>query len=178
MRLGSGRAPVRELLDAGVPVALGADGSSSSDNQVLWTQLKLAALVHNDGVRDRWVGGAEALAMATAGGAAALGLAGELGTLEPGALADVALVDLESDGLAGGLELEAALALSETGRAVRHVIVDGRLVVQDGRCVTVDEHTVRYALAEQREKRRREPSAETLEAMRKLAELRRRVLAA
>src|SRR5205823_7881278 len=107
MRLGSGRAPVRELLDAGVTVALGADGSSSSDNQVLWTQLKLAALVHNDGVRDRWVRGADALTMATAGGAAALGLAGETGALEPGALADIVLVDRAGDGLAGAQDLEA-----------------------------------------------------------------------
>ena len=57
------------------------------------------------------------------------------------------------------------------------MLVGGRLVVENGRCLTVDEHTVRYALAEQREKRRRAPSAETLEAMRKLAALRRLVLA-
>src|SRR5439155_27281597 len=111
MRLGSGRAPVRELLDAGATVALGADGSSSSDNQVLWMQLKLASLVHNDGVRDRWVRGADTLAMATAGGAAALGLAGETGALEPGALADIVLVDRAGDGLAGAQDLEAGLAL-------------------------------------------------------------------
>jgi 5-methylthioadenosine/S-adenosylhomocysteine deaminase len=177
MRLGSGRAPVRDLLDAGVTVALGADGSSSSDNQVLWTQLKLAALAHNDGIRERWVGGADALAMATAGGAAALGLGGEVGALEPGMLADITLVDLAGDGLAGGQDLEAALALSETGRAVRHVIVDGRIVVEDGRCLTVDEGAVRDAIAEQREKRRNAPSDETLESMRKLADLRRAVLA-
>ena len=180
MRLGSGRAPVPELVAAGVTVALGADGSASSDSQVVWTQLKLAALVHNDGIRERWIGGAQALAMATTGGAAALGLAGAAGVLEPGALADVVLVDLLGDGLTGAQALEAALALSETGRAVRHVLVDGRLVVRDGRCLTVDEQAVREALAEQRAKRAaagREPPPATLEAMRKLQAFRRLVLA-
>ncbi|HKP16841.1 MAG TPA: amidohydrolase family protein, partial [Gaiellaceae bacterium] len=138
-RLGSGRAPIPELLGAGAKVALGADGSASSDNQVLWTQLKLAALIHNDGVLDRWVSGADALRMATEGGAAALGLSGRLGALEPGFLADVVVVDLLGDGLAGAQSLEAGLALSETGRAVRHVVVDGQVVLREGRCTTVDE---------------------------------------
>ena len=180
LRLGSGRAPVPELLAAGATVALGADGSASSDNQVVWTQLKLAALVHNDAAQERWVSGTQALRMATEGGATALGLAGRLGTLEPGMLADVVLVDLLGDGLAGAQTIEAGLALSETGRAVRHVVVDGRLVVADGRCLTVDETAVREAVSEQRAKRAaalRRPPAATLEAMRKLERLRRLVLA-
>lgn len=173
MRLGSGRAPVPELLAGGVEVALGADGSASSDNQVVWQQLKLAALVHNGWAR--WVSGAQALAMATAGGAAALGLRGELGMLEPGALADVVLLARSDFGLAGALDLEAGLALSETGRAVRHVVVDGEVVVEDGRSTRVDEEALRAAIAEQRERRQAghdAPPEATLTAMRKLEELR------
>lgn len=176
-RLGSGRAPVRDLLDAGVEVALGADGSASSDNQVVWLQLKLAALVHNQ--ETRWVRAAEALAMATAGGAAALGLRGELGSLEPGMLADVVLVDRSDLGLAGALDVEAGLAHSETGRAVRHVVVNGELVIEDGRSTRVDEAAVREAVAEQRRLRQAghdAPSEATLAAMRKLEELRAAVL--
>ena len=174
-RLGSGRAPVPELLAAGVRVALGADGASSSDDQMIWTQLKLAALVHNDGERDRWVSGGQALRMATTGGAAALGLGEELGTLEPGALADVVLVDRRGAGLAGAQDLEAALALSASGRDVVHVLVDGRLIVSHGRCLTVDEAAARAALAEQAARRaagQRESPA-VLEAMERMRTLRR-----
>jgi 5-methylthioadenosine/S-adenosylhomocysteine deaminase len=177
-RLGSGRAPVFDLLRAGVTVALGSDGTASSDNAIVWQQLKLAALVHNDGF-DRWVGSAEALTMATQGGAAALGLAGRLGTLDPGALADVVLVERLHDGLQGALDLEAGLVLSETGRAVRHVIVDGRVVVEGRRCVTVDERAVREAVATQRTRRapaHAHPPPETLAAMDKLDRFRRLVL--
>lgn len=178
LRTGSGRARVFDLLRAGAKVALGADGPTASDNQLVWTQLKLAALLHNDGF-DRWVGSREALEIATSGGAAALGLAGRLGSLEPGALADVVLVDKLHDGLAGAQELEAGLVLSETGRGVRHVIVDGRLVVEDGRCLTVDETEVRRAVAAQRDRRHAghlHPPPEAFAAMEKLDRFRRLVL--
>lgn len=153
LRLGSGTAPVRALLDAGATVALGSDGAASSDNQILWEQVKLASLVHG-GVNGGGVSASEALTMATAGGAAMLGLGGRLGRLEPGMLADLMLLDRYGDGLAGAVDLEVALALSETGRGVRHVIVDGQVVVRDGRCVRVDEGAVRAALAAQAARRR------------------------
>jgi cytosine/adenosine deaminase-related metal-dependent hydrolase len=172
LRLGSGRAPVSRLLDAGVLVALGADGSSSSDNQNMWTQLKLASLVHNvDTGRARWVGGSDALAMAGPGGAAVLGLGEHGGRIEPGAPADIALVDRRGSGLAGAQEVEAALALSETGRGVVHVLVAGELVVAHGRCLTVDERAVRQALFEQAARRAEHaaPAPHIEEAMRKMA---------
>jgi len=144
LRLGSGLPPIRDLVDAGVTVALGTDGAASSDNQNLWDAVKLAALVHNRA--DRWVTGSEALAMATAGGAAAMLAGPSAGTLVPGAPADISLVDLAGDGLAGSVCLPGALALSETGAGVVHVIVAGRPVVVDGRCITVDEGEVRNGL--------------------------------
>lgn len=178
LRTGSGRAPVFDLLGAGARVALGADGPTASDNQVVWTQLKLAALIHNDGF-DRWVTSRDALAIATTGGAAAMGLSDRLGTLDPGSLADVVLVDQGGIGLAGAQSLEAGLVLSETGRSVRHVIVGGKIVVEDGRCVTVDEDAVRAAVAACRNARRHahdHPPPETLVAMEKLDRFRRTVL--
>jgi cytosine/adenosine deaminase-related metal-dependent hydrolase len=174
-RLGSGVAPVPELLRAGVRVALGCDGSASSDNQVLWSQMKLAALIHNDDVRGRWVSSADALAMATTGGAHALGETGRLGTLAEDALADVVLLDASSDGMAGALDAGAALALSETGRGVVHVIVDGRVVIEDGVCLTVDEHAVREALRQQSAARVRDVPAVVRDAMDKVARLKHHV---
>jgi cytosine/adenosine deaminase-related metal-dependent hydrolase len=177
LRLASGRAPVREMLDAGVTVALGSDGTSSSDNQNLWVQLKLASLIHNDG--ERWLGGADAIVMCTQGGAAALGLRGKLGTLAPGSLADIVLLDRDGDGLMGVQDLEAGLALSETGRGVRHVIVAGELVVANGRCLRIDEQAVREAVSEQVKKRYRSchtVSPELAVTMERVAEFRRLVL--
>jgi cytosine/adenosine deaminase-related metal-dependent hydrolase len=178
LRTGSGRAPVHDLLAAGVPVALGADGPTASDNQLVWTQVKLAALIHNDGF-DRWVSGSQALAMATAGGGAALGMGDRIGAIEPGMAADLVLVDRGGFGLAGVQELEAGLALSETGWGVRHVVVDGRVVVREGRCVTVDEEEVRRELGATRDARRDDhahPPPATLQAMEKLDRFRRMVL--
>jgi 5-methylthioadenosine/S-adenosylhomocysteine deaminase len=160
-RLGSGRAPIGALLDAGVTVALGTDGAASSDNQVLWDSIKLVALIHTSG--DRWVSSRDALRMATSAGAAVLGRSDGLGELEPGAPADVALLDLAGAGLAGARDVPAALALSETGRGVRHVIVDGRVVVRDGECLTVDRTEVMERLREQAV-RRRTPAAPPAEA--------------
>lgn len=176
LRLGSGRAPVADLLEAGATVALGTDGSASSDNQVVFDQVKLAALIHNDGDAGRWVGGADALRMATTGGAAALGHRDDgLGTLAIGAPADVTLLDRNGFGLAGSVQLEGALALSEGGRAVRHVFVAGRQVVADGRCTTVDEAAVMEELGElarERAGRHGRPPEAAVKAMAQMHDLR------
>jgi 5-methylthioadenosine/S-adenosylhomocysteine deaminase len=142
---------------------------------VLWSQLKLAALIHNDDVRGRWVSSTDALAMATTGGAHALRASDELGRLDEGALADVVLVDAASDGMAGALDVGASLALSETGRGVVHVVVDGRLVIEDGHCLTVDEDAVRRQLRAQSAARRRPVPAAIAEAMAKVERLKRYV---
>lgn len=169
-RLGSGRAAVPALLAAGASVALGTDGAASSDNQDMWNAVKLAALIHNqDGA---WVSSNEALAMATSGGARSMGWP-SLGTLAPGAIADVALLDRRGTGLAGAQEIGPSLALSETGGGVRHVLVGGRLIVEHGRCLTVDEEAVRVALYRQAASRRigGRPSPRMMRAIVHLREL-------
>jgi 5-methylthioadenosine/S-adenosylhomocysteine deaminase len=179
LRLGSGRAPVPELLAAGAVVAIGTDGAASSDNQVLWDSLKLACLVHNESEPGR-VLAREALAMATDGGGRAFGDQ-RLGSLEPGSAADVALLERASVGLAGAVELEASLVLSDGGRSVRHVFVGGELVVREGRCTRVDEDGVLEGLKEQVAKRRPgflAPSKATELAMSKVSQLRRAIVSA
>lgn len=178
LRLGSGRAPIAAMREAGVTVAIGTDGSASSDNQNLWEALRLTSLLHNDAAADRWLTSSATLEMATAGGAAVLGLGVELGRLDQGAIADLALIDRRGDGIAGAVDTTAALALSESGRGVRHVIVDGRLVVSDGRCVTVDAGAARARLAEQAARRSTTasaPTAKTREAMEEMTRFRRSV---
>jgi cytosine/adenosine deaminase-related metal-dependent hydrolase len=173
LRLSSGRMPLPEMRAAGVQVAIGTDGSASSDNQSLWECMKLACLLHNETEPGR-VTAREVLELATAAGAGALGT-GELGTLEPGAPADIVLVDRSGPGLAGEIELEPALVLSDLGRSVRHVFVAGELVVRDGRCTRIDEEAVRESLREQAGNRRpgfSAPSEVTRLAMAQATELR------
>src|SRR5687767_9271788 len=144
LRLGSGIAAVREMLDAGVTVGIGCDGSMSSDNQNLFEAMRIAGLVGN--VRfphdtARWLTAADVWRMATAGGAKALGFGADLGAIEPGRKADLVL--LRADVLRPLNDVMGSLVYVETGAAVDTVLVDGRVVVRGGRVLTVDEDRLR-----------------------------------
>lgn len=154
LRLGSGRAPITQLIEQGVDVALGTDGAASSDNQNLWEALRLATLIHNDSKSSRWLTSEHTFPMATRNGAAVVGRPGELGVLETGALADITLLRQDGDGLAGAVDPVPGLSLSESGRSTVHVFVEGRQVVRDGSCTTVDTAVARRAVVEQVRKRR------------------------
>lgn len=146
LRLGNGIAPVREMLAAGVNVAIGSDGSLSSDNQDMFEAMRLAALVSraNPSVGpDRWLDATEALERATVAGAAAIGCGGQLGMIEPGRRADIVLLRADSTFLHPRNDLLNALVFAETGAAVETVIVDGRVVLRNGRVTGVEEDTIR-----------------------------------
>ena len=128
----SGVAPIRTYLEAGVKVGLGTDNSSCSDAQNLFQAMKLFALISGGS-------GAEAFCAATIGSAEAIGLAGELGRIAPGHKADVALLDLRDPAFVPLNDAVAQLVYTESGRAVRHAIVDGRVVLRDGRAALLDE---------------------------------------
>jgi guanine deaminase len=146
LRLGSGIAPVREMLAAGLNVALGSDGSLSSDNQDMFEAMRLAALVSRANTSvdpDRWLDATEALERATVAGSVALGCREELGTIEPGRRADLVLLRAHSTFLHPRNDLLNAMVFAETGAAVETVIVDGRVVLQNGRVTGVSEDTLR-----------------------------------
>jgi cytosine/adenosine deaminase-related metal-dependent hydrolase len=140
LRLGSGLAPIRKMLDAGVLPALGADGSKSSDHQNMFGHLHLAALIHNLTFLnpDRWIASREAVRMVTEGGAAALLLTGQLGKVAPGWLADLVLLDLDSPSLTPFNDAFHHLAFTELGQSVHTVIVDGKIVVENGKITLFD----------------------------------------
>jgi 8-oxoguanine deaminase len=147
MRLASGIAPVRRMLNAGVPVGLGVDGSASNDGAHMLNEARQALLLARVG-RSLEPGGCEfgpsemtardALALATRGGARVLGR-DDIGTLATGMSADVALFDVGSLGFAGGAVHDpiAALAFCASAQAA-YTIVNGRVVVRRGQLMTVD----------------------------------------
>jgi cytosine/adenosine deaminase-related metal-dependent hydrolase len=139
MRLGSGIAPIRAMRDAGVPVSIAVDGSASNDSSHLLGEARLGLLLQ------RVAGGATALSaremleMATLGGARVLGR-DDIGALAPGMACDLATVGLSDIGLAGADHDPLAALLFCSVPRVTHSVVNGRVVVQDGKLVTLEAH--------------------------------------
>jgi cytosine/adenosine deaminase-related metal-dependent hydrolase len=138
-RLGSGIAPVRALLDAGVPVGLGVDGSASNDTSNMLAEVRQALLAHRLGSDPaRWLSAEDVLWLATRGGARCLGRE-DIGSLEPGKAADLVLIDTRRLSYAGaGSDILAALVFSPFPEPVDAVIVNGRVVVAGGELRGVD----------------------------------------
>lgn len=144
LRIGSGVAPLRSLLEAGVNVALGTDGISSNDSCRLFDVMKVAGIVHtlSSDDYDAWPTSAEILWAATRGGARAVGLDQQIGSIEPGKKADLVALDLCTSAFVPVNDLPTQLVYAENGSSVRHVMVDGEIVVRDGRCTKIDEEKV------------------------------------
>ena len=135
-RLGSGIAPVRAMLDAGVPVGLGVDGSASNDRGDLAAEARQAMLLQRVAQGPDAMSARAALRLATRGGAEVLGRGAEIGQLVPGMRADIAVWDVSGVESAGSWD-PAALLLAGPGR-VRDLFVDGRKIVHRGRHVEFD----------------------------------------
>ncbi|CAN5646217.1 8-oxoguanine deaminase [soil metagenome] len=144
-RLGAGIAPVTSLLAAGAPVGLGVDGPASNEAGELAPEMRAALLVSRLRAGPGAMDVRRALRIATAEGARCLGRADEIGTLEPGKLADVALWRLDDLGHAGIADPVAALVLGPPRRA-HHLIVNGAEVVSGGEVRTLDEEGTARAL--------------------------------
>jgi 5-methylthioadenosine/S-adenosylhomocysteine deaminase len=148
LRLGSGVAPVRALLDAGVNVSVATDGCSSTDTCNLLNSVGLAAALHTlRGTHAEWVHAREAFQAATAGGAKALGRTQELGVIEEGAIADLVLYRLDSAPFVPQGDLIQQLVYAERGASMETSLVEGRPVFLHGRFVGIDEAAI---LAERR----------------------------
>lgn len=137
-RLGAGIAPVRDLLDAGAPVGLGVDGAASHEAGQLGAELRQALLAARSRGGPAALDAREALALGTIGGARCLGRADEIGSLEVGKLADLALWRLDGLGHAGIADPVAALVFGPPAPLAR-LLVGGRTIVADGVLLTADE---------------------------------------
>jgi 5-methylthioadenosine/S-adenosylhomocysteine deaminase len=150
LRLGSGRFPLVEALQRGVTVALGSDGSASNDTQNMFGVLKLTGLMHNQPDEDyrKWPQATEILTAATEGGAVALGMQSELGKIAVGQLADIVLLDMENSAFFPLRNPYLHLVYCEQGASVETVIVNGKIVVEQGIVTMVNEQAVRREIRE------------------------------
>lgn len=143
MKMGSGIAPVPEMLGVGIPVALGTDGAASNNSLDLFKEMKLAALLAKVRNFDPTVLPAmKALEMATINGAVALGLQEEIGSLEEGKKADLIAVNLKRPHLSPLHDIVSHLVYSARGSDVDTVIVDGKILMETGEVLTLDEEKV------------------------------------
>jgi cytosine/adenosine deaminase-related metal-dependent hydrolase len=140
LRLGAGVAPVRKMLDGGVRVGLGVDGSASNERGDLLFEVKQALLVARGRGGPAALTVRDALRLGTRGGASVLGR-DDLGSLEAGKRADVAVWRVDSLELAGAADPVAGLVFSAPHRVDR-LYVGGREVVRDGRLVRADEDEI------------------------------------
>ncbi len=144
LKLKSGVAPILGYRARGVNLALGCDNCSCSDVQSMLQVMKLFCLLSAISSPQRThVTAAEALRAATLGGARTAGLENTIGALRPGYKADMVLVDLADPAYVPFNSAVRQLVYSDSGRSIRTVIVDGRVVVRDGRATRVDEAALR-----------------------------------
>jgi cytosine/adenosine deaminase-related metal-dependent hydrolase len=138
LRLGSGIAPIPRALERGVPVGLAVDGSASNDASDMIRELQMCALVHRVGTGVEAMPARRALQIATRGGARVLGR-DDIGQIAPGMAADIVVFRLDDLGLAGAMHDPLAALVMTTGiRRADWVLVNGRVVVQEGRLAQVD----------------------------------------
>jgi len=143
MKLGSGLTPVAKMLKAGVNVGLGCDGGPSNDNYDLIEEMKIAALgqalINMD---PKAITAEEVIEMATIRGAKALGLDKEIGSIEEGKKADIILIDYWKPHLVPMLNPVTHIVYAAQGQDVDTVIIDGKIIMQNRRILTVDEERI------------------------------------
>ncbi len=141
MRLGSGIARIRELLDAQVRVSLGVDGSASNDSGDMLLEMRNALLLSRLREKDFWLSARDVLRMATRGGAAALGR-NDIGELSAGKQADLALFKMDQVSQAGSLsDPIASLIFTTRQSALNYLLIQGKIVMENGSS-TIDEETL------------------------------------
>lgn len=143
MKLGNGFAPVPELLQKGINVCLGTDGAASNNSLNLFHEMSLLALIHKGVKRTpQCISAKENIRIATINGAKALGLEKEIGSLEVGKKADIAILNLNTPSLTPRNNLIAGLSYSANGSEVETVIIDGKITMENRKVLTMDEELV------------------------------------
>ncbi len=145
LKLGNGFAPVPELLRSGVNVCLGTDGAASNNSLNMFRDLSFLTLIHKGVTGDaRSISAGEGLKIATVNGAKALGLGGVTGEIKTGMKADLVIINMEKTWMKPRNHDLSALAYSSTGTEVDTVLVNGKILLQNGICTTIDEERVYF----------------------------------
>lgn len=144
LRLGSGVAPVRRMLDSGVIVGIGTDASNTSDGQNMFEATRLACYLSRiEGhLTERWLSAQEAFHLATEGSARVLGF-DKIGRLAPGYEADIVFLRLDSPHFVPLRAPLTQMVFGENGASVDTVMIGGRVVFRDGKLLTLDEAALR-----------------------------------
>lgn len=144
MKLAAGVAPVPMMLAKDMRLGLGTDGAASNNDLSLWEEMDTAAKLHKVFSKDPKVVTAEqAFMMATIGGARALHLENLIGSLEVGKRADIVIVDFDNLNQTPSYNIYSSLVYATKSDNVRHVVIDGRIVMRDKRLLTLDENVIK-----------------------------------
>lgn len=139
----SGTSPVPEMLEKGINVSLGTDGAGSNNNLDMLEEMKVAAIIHKLRLHDPTVLSAwQVLEMATVNGAKAIGLEREIGRLSVNMKADLILIKIDRPHLIPVHNIPSMLVYSANGNDVNTVIVDGKVIMENRKIVSVDEEKV------------------------------------
>jgi 5-methylthioadenosine/S-adenosylhomocysteine deaminase len=142
LKLASGVARVSEMLDRGVSVSLGADGAPCNNRLDMFTEMRTAALMQKVVCGSRALPALTALRMATTGGARALGLADQIGSVEVGKRADLQLINLDRLHTTPRPDPISTIVYAAEAGDVETVIIDGQIVMQGRRLLTFNEEDV------------------------------------
>ena len=143
MKLGNGFAPIGRMLEKGINVCLGTDGAASNNCLNMFHELSLLTLIHKGTSKTpQCVSAKEGFRIATINGARALGLEKEIGSIEVGKKADLAILDLNTPSLTPRNNLIAGLSYSANGSEVDTVIINGKITMENRRILTMNEQLV------------------------------------
>ena len=169
LRLGSGIAPARQMLDLNIDVGIGSDGSASADNQNMFEAMRTAVQVSRIVSPDpeEWLGSWEVLHMGTAGGAAVLGLGDLTGRVSPGYKADLVFLNLASVNFVPFNDAANQIVNCEDSSSVDSVMIGGRMVLSERRFTQFDYDALRGRVADTvaRLRERNAPTRECMQAM-------------
>jgi len=148
LKLGSGIARVPEMLERGIGVSIGADGAPCNNNLDIFLEMRLASLIQKPRRGPTAMPAEVVLRMATVEGARALGLADQIGSIEPGKKADLILLDLHRLHNSPGNSIYSQIVYSAKATDVQTVVIDGRVVMRDRALQTLDEEEITAKCAE------------------------------
>jgi len=143
MKLATGISPVVDMLEAGVKIGLGTDGASSNNDLDMFEEMTTASMLQKAFRKDpAALKAKDVVWMATRGGAEVLGLQDEIGSIESGKKADIILLDMDKPHLVPLYDVYSHLVYVVNGGDVETVLIDGKLVLENGKMQTVDEREI------------------------------------